>query len=244
MVSRINWLARVLLTWILSSVVFSKRIINQLKAENEQGSVIYVMKNRSLIDYIYFNLVFLREGIPLVRVANDLNAWQIRPFLKIIPAWLRGHRAFPDDSVCLRSAAQEGVPTTLFLSRPTRDEIKESDFSLPHLQTLVELQRSNPTLILRIVPKLLVWDKRPDDENPSIIDTMFGSRQRPGLLRGLIHVALNWWRSFVNFGAPVVVIGETIILSDFIAPNTDLNAHLVASELRDVLRRTLNQKNE
>ena len=234
MSERMGRLTTLLLRWLLSSVVFAQRHVDAIRDAESRGTVVYVMKSRNLVDYLYFNMAFVREGLRLVRFANGLNAWLLRPALRGIATLLRGRRGFPSEEDCLEATVDAGEPAMLFLTRPRRSETEELEFSLPHLKRLIATQRrqSRPILVL---PQLLVWEKRPERARPSILDEVFGSRHRPGFIKSVIYVFQNWWQSFLNLGAPLVRLSTQIDLRNFIQEQPDLSDEALALELRDRL---------
>ena len=46
---------------------------NRLRETSKKGTLVYVMRTRSTLDYLFFNYLFLRVGLPLARFANGIN---------------------------------------------------------------------------------------------------------------------------------------------------------------------------
>ena len=68
-----------------------------------RGSVVYVMRHRSWVDYLLVTSVLLREGLPAPVFANDLPAVWIRPLRRIVAALWEGFSQMRPRSRALRS---------------------------------------------------------------------------------------------------------------------------------------------
>lgn len=64
--------------------------IARLRRLAEQGTLVYVMRYRSLVDYFLVNYLLLREGLPLPAFANDISSVWLRRVGDIVRgAWRR-----------------------------------------------------------------------------------------------------------------------------------------------------------
>jgi hypothetical protein len=64
----------------------------QLRGLEERGSVVYVMRYASRLDYFLFNTLFRREGLRLSGFANGIRFYYYRPLLEAVRSFLRGRR--------------------------------------------------------------------------------------------------------------------------------------------------------
>jgi glycerol-3-phosphate O-acyltransferase len=90
--------------------------VEHLRQLAQQGTLIYVMRYRSALDYLLVNAVLLREGLPLARFAPGVSTVRFRPFGELI-RWLfrRGPRgAGASHAVCADLVAA-GEPVLLFM---------------------------------------------------------------------------------------------------------------------------------
>lgn len=234
-------LFRFVFATMLRSVDFAKRIITSFRDAEDRGTVVYVMRTRSIIDYLYFNLAFREHGLKLVRFANGVKTYILRGFPRSIGARLRGRRGLLSDEECLEAAVAADLPAMLFLRRPRGKEIDEIAYALPYLQRLVQLQRRRERPLI-LIPTLLIWDKRPERAHPSVFDEVFGSRHRPGLIKQVIYVLQNFWQSFLNLGEPTVQRSSEINLRDFVEHRKELSDIKLAQELRAILYDALNRE--
>ena len=58
-----------------------------------EGSLVYVMRYCSLVDYLLINHLLLREGLPLPQFANGISSLWLRPLRDVLAALWRGVRS-------------------------------------------------------------------------------------------------------------------------------------------------------
>lgn len=226
---------------MLKSVDFAKRVVDSLKDAEERGSIVYVMRTRSIIDYLYFNLAFIEYGLQRTRFANGVKTFWFRGFFRGFGAAVRGRKGLPSDVECIEAAVAADLSAMLFLRRPRGREIEEIGYALPYLERLVQLQRRMERPVF-LVPTLLIWDKRPDRAHPSVLDDVFGSRQSPTFIKKLVYVVQNFWQSFLNLGRPTVQLSSSVNLRGFIEARPDVSDSKLAQELRATLTDALNRE--
>jgi glycerol-3-phosphate O-acyltransferase len=67
--------------------------VARLRRLAEQGTLVYVMRYRSLVDYFLVNYLLLREGLPLPLFTNDISSLWLRRFREIVGGLLWGLRS-------------------------------------------------------------------------------------------------------------------------------------------------------
>ena len=68
-----------------------------------RGSVVYILRNLSFLDFLALDHLTKRHGLPRIRFANDLGLWVLEPMGK---GWLQ--RAHPADPRRRRRGADAG----------------------------------------------------------------------------------------------------------------------------------------
>jgi glycerol-3-phosphate O-acyltransferase len=191
--------------------------IDRLRELANQGVVLYVMRTSSVIDYLYFNFLYQKEGLPVARFANGIRTvfwrplWQVlRRAIALIFARLgiRRFRGYAEADF-LTSVTQAGESSMIFM-RSSRTFLK---FPTPAereslQQALVRLQQevSRP---IYLVPQIIFWHKRPKRLERSLTDILFGATDYPGKLRKLGIFLRNFNRATVHFA-------EAVPLRDFL----------------------------
>jgi glycerol-3-phosphate O-acyltransferase len=89
MLERFGPVAR-LLIWLAFPRVFVRpELVERVRQLATQGTVVYVMRYRSAIDYLLVNAVLLREGLPLARFAPGVSTVWWRPIGEMVGRLLR-----------------------------------------------------------------------------------------------------------------------------------------------------------
>src|SRR5262245_10363447 len=147
-----------------------EKSVAKLRELERRGSVVYVMRYASRLDYFLFNALFLREGLRLSRFANGIRFHYYRPLLE----WLRislGRRdaSGPErDRAFVRELAAGGQSFFLFLRTArlsslltSREQVVAQGKS--ELDLLEEVVRGvwNSDRPIQLVPLALFWRKGP-----------------------------------------------------------------------------------
>lgn len=84
MVRRFGFLPRVFARLAFRNVRLDPADIERLRRLASEGTLVYVMRYRSLVDYFLINYVLLREGLPLPRFANGISSIWLRPLRDLL----------------------------------------------------------------------------------------------------------------------------------------------------------------
>jgi glycerol-3-phosphate O-acyltransferase len=204
----------------------------QLKEAANQGTIVYVMRSQSYVNYFIYNALFLRYRLPLARFAQHLYWVPWAPFWRNVWIFFAGWigRIFgsggKDQAEIFRGLVKHQEATSFFLARPktllthlragfygARDRLRKlfgrppapggRDISL--LEEIVALQRQQKRPIF-LCPQILVWDRTPSRTTRSLGDVLFGEKEFPGTLRELYLFFRDRRQSQVRGGAPINVL--------------------------------------
>jgi glycerol-3-phosphate O-acyltransferase len=194
--------------------------VSAVREAASRGSVVYILRNLSFLDFLALDHLTKRHGLPRIRFANDLGLWVLEPMGK---GWLRAlrHKNRGEATEDLVSVIQEGGSAALFLKRPpammgraggkvgTRRAQSEGD---DLIRALFELQRRRREPIL-LVPQVFVWTKLPDRRRGSVVDAILGTREWPGKIRTTVQF-------LKNYNNVILRAGEAVDLSEFLSSAT------------------------
>ncbi len=185
-----------------------------------RGTVVYVLRNLSFVDFLALDYLTKRLGLPEIRFANDLGLWVLEPLGRGWWSTLRP-RTEAEHAARLRRAIDEGSSAALFLKRPpailepapvvrrrggsaralpTRGRTEGDAF----LRTVLEAQRGRSAPIL-LVPQVFVWTRSGDERKHNVVDALFGPREWPGKIRTVTQFLMNWRHVTLRAGNPVDV---------------------------------------
>jgi glycerol-3-phosphate O-acyltransferase len=115
---------------LLASIRVAPGAAEHIRELTQRGAVVYVMRQRSWVDYLLVTYVLQREGLPVPEFVNDLTLLWLRPLdqiarglwrrLRRTRLFARQLRAFADRDRCTR-LVEAGRPVLIFLrARPPR----------------------------------------------------------------------------------------------------------------------------
>ncbi len=234
--SRPSFLLRYTLDILFKRVNVAPRRLEELQRLAAAGIIVYAVKYRSHLDFLFFNRRYRQTGAPPPEFAFDLSLWIWQPFshlIQIISAsinyftrtrkwpnpytdnyfqWILGQRT----AGLLFLVDQVGFRQRFF--RPKEDPIRH----------LLEIQRQQDLPIF-LVPQM-VMEKDPAREDKGLLQLFFGDSENPGRLRKL---ALFFFRGT----KAVVEVAEPLNLQEVLADPA--HAGLPLEEVAQSVRREL-----
>jgi glycerol-3-phosphate O-acyltransferase len=237
--SRPGFLLRYTLDPFFNRVTVNPRHLERLRELGKQGAVVYALKYRSHLDFLFFNRRYQKLGAIAPEVAFDLNLWMWQPFshlVQVVSAAVNyfTHRRFwpkPFQDGYFLKTLQERRGTLLFLVdqvgfrqrflKPREDPIRH----------LLELQEQLDFPIF-LVPQMVLYEKVPFKERKGIWHHFFGDSENPGKLRKL-------GLCFLKARQAVVEVLEPVNLQEFLAhaPRDGRLRDLAQGIRRDLIQR-------
>jgi glycerol-3-phosphate O-acyltransferase len=197
-----------LLAWIyprfFESIEVDEAWVRAVRQAEARGTVVYVLRNLSFVDFLALDYLTKRHALPQVRFANDLGLWILEPMGR---GWLNALRPrTPEgDAADLERAVSTGGSAALFLKRPPmplqgrgRGRIEGDHL----LRALLDRQRRSDRSIL-LVPQVFVWSRSAGQRGSSAIDAVFGPAQWPGQVRSIAQFLANFRHATLRAGEPV-----------------------------------------
>jgi glycerol-3-phosphate O-acyltransferase len=208
--SRPGFLLRYTLDPFFKRVTVNPRHLERLQELSRQGAVVYALKYRSHLDFLFFNRRYQKLGVVAPEVAFDLNLWMWQPLshlIQIVSAavnYFTRRRSWPNpfqDGYFLRTI-QEKRGSLLFLVdqvgfrqrflKPREDPIRH----------LLEIQAQVDFPIF-LVPQMVMYEKIPFREYKGLWQLFFGDSEKPGKLRKLGLCLLKAKGAVVELVEPV-----------------------------------------
>lgn len=207
-----------------------------LKGLSNQGTLVYVMKNRGQLEYSFFNHYFLKEGIPLANFANGCRTLFWRPFAEIFKAGLarldnyyqNGLLEDPLQSGYLEDLVAGGRSALLNLKVSREFIFGASEDPLEFITPLIlAAQKSSRPIFL--MTQQFLYDRHPEKSKKSLIDLIFGEKSNPGMFRKLILFMMSYRkRASVKFG-------EAFDLKKFVEERRGTDNRELAGQLKNIL---------
>jgi glycerol-3-phosphate O-acyltransferase len=190
------------------------KTVASLRELERQGSVVYVMRYASRLDYFLFNTLFLREGLRLSDCANGLHFYYYRPLYEAL-ATLQGRLSgrLRADHAAQRAHAREiavqGGSQFLFLRtarlggwlRGRRAAVEAGRQELDCLDEIVRAAWSSGRPV-HLVPLALFWRKGPRAER-RFLNLAYGAQTRPSDLAKVTSFLTTYRGLHVKVGEPI-----------------------------------------
>ncbi|MCG3173359.1 MAG: Glycerol-3-phosphate acyltransferase [Myxococcota bacterium] len=190
---------------LFSRVRFPVETRDRIRALAREGTVIYVMRSRSFISYLYFNYACLMFGLPLARFVNGVRTTLFMPVSKVgeyQKKKVRGFTGTPfEEETRLQFLTELGESSLLFL-RGDHEPQAEGAYQAQYIKALVALQRKHDKPIF-LFPQMLIFDREPASQEKSLLDILLGSRDNPSAIRMLLIFLRRHREAFVKAGEPV-----------------------------------------
>ncbi len=219
MLLEFNLLHRLFFRKLLSRIRISPEDIQKIKTATASGEpIIYMMRNWGQIEYNFFNLLLIRQGLPLAHHANLIRmyAWIPFPLLwrKIIARLDRYYIqeiSGAEKPSPVQSALQAGKPLFLFLNLPSIFDEKEE---LPHdpIPSLLKTVQALQNQPVQLIPLTFVYDRKPGKEAKTMVDVLFGEKENPGFLRKTVLFFRHAYKRALT------QVGDPLSLKEFLAP--------------------------
>lgn len=234
---------RAIIRLLFAHVLFEKRNLDNLRDMASKGRMVYIMRSRSLLDYMYFNWALLEHDLPLSRFANDVSMMWARGIWRGIAAWFKRPSNAPDE-VKFEALLADGKATFIFLERPRNRPEDNLEYSQKFLFRLVRQQRADLDEPIYVVPMLLLWERRPDPRHVSFLDDIFGTVHTPGFFRKAWGYAQTLWQSFFNLGQPMVQVSTAIDVRELLREYPNAGSADTSDILRERLLESLQRERQ
>lgn len=221
-VIRFNFLVERICRRLFASIRIAPSAVEHVRELAARGSLIYVMRQRSWVDFLLVAFVCKREGLPVPAFVNDLPLFWARPLPDMLAAvwrWLkrtrlfgRELRALADRSRCQRLVAA-GHPVLLFLrgrtpgvgGRLRRQRALRARTGPDYLREIVHHQWTSSDAEVSLVPIAVLRGRGMRRKESRLATLVYSLREMPGEIRRLISLLWNLNDTSLSIGVEVGV---------------------------------------
>jgi glycerol-3-phosphate O-acyltransferase len=211
------------------------RWVEAVRSAALRGTVVYMMRSLSVVDFLCLDYLTKRFELPLLRFVNDLGLWIWGPFGRIRPR--RGESRAASEQAALAKKLKQHQSALLFLRRPPgigtvsrKGELIEADLVL----TLIAAQRQSERPIL-LVPQTFIWGKIAGQQQRRPWDFLLGPMEWPGRVRSI-------FRFLLHYRDAVLRSGEPFDLKAFLTANPTLTDAEAADQVRYAVTRRMERE--
>jgi glycerol-3-phosphate O-acyltransferase len=203
-----------LVSWLLdrffTGIVMDREHTNILRTLPQDAILVYSIKFKSYFDFLFYHSRYQKEKLPVPELAFGYRFWLLQPVSRILRCclahldWWVTHRGVlnPYAAGYWESELNAGRAALLPLIEKHGFYRRFVKAKPDPLLFLIELQQRTSRPVF-IVPHLVFFSKSPAPAIPRLRDFIFGSEQRPGLIRRLLILFRQPGKVFAEISMPV-----------------------------------------
>ncbi len=234
---RIGFIVNGFLKLFYSGVNLHPEQIKALKLLPEDAIIVYIHKNKSYFEWLFYFTRFKQEKLKIPVIGFDYRLFIWQPLMRIVRILVSNIDYFlrhfklpsPYDSGYIHKELADGSSALISLLEDNGLYQRFVKAKRDPIQHLVEIQQKTEKPII-LVPLVMFFSKFPDRSTSSLIDMLFGTEINPGRIRRLIAL-------FKNPGKIFVEVSEPLNLKVFL--NQPANHEKTSQDISLVLRKQL-----
>ncbi|MBN2524935.1 MAG: 1-acyl-sn-glycerol-3-phosphate acyltransferase [Deltaproteobacteria bacterium] len=180
----INWWIAILEIILVRYVRVSDQWLETVRATASQGAIVYILRNRNLIDFLCLRGICKRYSLPPVGFVSGL------PLLSFMPLWKIVLSIFVSKGKNRQlkrwiQTLQSGGSGVVFLRRPAlRNALGNRPTEVDGIELAVRAQAALSTPVIAM-PTVFLWGEAPMKRIRSNWSYLFGTAEYPRLLRSI-----------------------------------------------------------
>ena len=239
--SSYGFLFRAFFERFFSPIQLSPSQENQLQSLARKGHIVYVMESASVLHFLFMNFWCLKLQLPLATYGNGIPVFSFfQPLGKIFRFTFRKLQALfgirkeplrePFDRFFERSFTERrGLVLFLRHSRLFRKKAHIEPREM--IESLLQVQSRFPDPIF-LAPLGILWGRRPEKVQKSVLDILLGRKESPGFMRQLLMLTRYSRQS-------VATMGQVFNIREFQRENAHVEHELLVKKIWWALHREL-----
>jgi glycerol-3-phosphate O-acyltransferase len=180
----INWWFALIEAILIRYVKVSDHWLNTVRQASESGSVIFILRNRNIIDFLCLRGICRRYNLPPVGFVSGLSPLSFMPVWKILLS-LFGSRRKNRQLTRWIHTLKRGGSGLVFLRRPAlRNALGNRPTETNGIELAINAQKNLDVPVIAI-PTVFLWGEAPMKRTRSNWSYIFGTSEYPRLLRSI-----------------------------------------------------------
>ena len=241
MLTKWNLLYRLLLPRFFKRVSTDQEAIEEIKELAAGSTIVYVAKRIGHLECTYFNQLFQKEDLPLVKFNNAVTLKRWMPWKLYWNTLLWQQSEISRFSQTYNPLYEDQLPkmvaegASILIQIPRSELLDDSLFLTGSIKPITDLilagrQSEKPVLI---IPLEFIWSRHPERQKKTIVDILFGEKESPGIIRKTVL----FWRNYKTQAH--AAFGKPIDLKEFIQSGNGSSDNEIATKLRNDLLKSL-----
>ncbi|HYV67501.1 MAG TPA: 1-acyl-sn-glycerol-3-phosphate acyltransferase [Myxococcales bacterium] len=210
MLERFGVLGRLLIHFLFRGVELRAGAGEHLQQLAQQGTIVYVMRYRSLLDYLLVNAVLLRERLPLARFAPGVSTVWFRPLREVLVWFFRQRRrARASAHAACAALVAHGEPVLLFMRSQAvagrrRRELAAARLGSEYLHELLRTSQIVQQPVF-LVPVAIFRGKGFRRKESRLATLLYSVQDAPGEAKRLFNYLWNVEETQLTLGREIVL---------------------------------------
>ncbi|MCK5163370.1 MAG: 1-acyl-sn-glycerol-3-phosphate acyltransferase [Desulfobacula sp.] len=228
---------------LINKLNFDDHNIEKIKNIDNDSIVVYASKNKRIIDFLYYHTKLKSLNLPYPQIGFDFRFFFLLPVKRLFQIFLC-HMDYFFHHYYFQDAYTTGYATKELLNGRAGFVclIEEEDFykrfikSTPDpLFLLIELQKGIEKPVM-IIPEDIIYVTKPMRKNPTLADILFGTHEKPGLIKRFFTILRRPEKIRVELATPVN-LKEFISRPEIEQLDSEFQSHRLRKYLVDILNR-------
>ena len=228
---------------LINKLNFDTHNIEKIKNINTDSIVVYASKNKRILDFLYYHTKLKGLDLPFPQIGFDFRFFFLLPVKRLFQIFFC-HLDYFLHHFSLKDPYTTGYPTKELLNGKAGfvSLIEEEDFykrfikSTPDpLFLLIQLQKSIDKPVI-IIPENIIYVTKPMRKVPTLTDILFGTHEKPGLIKRFYIILRHPEKIRVELANPVN-LKNFISRPDIEQLDSEFQAHRLRSHLVEILNR-------
>ena len=214
MPTKLSWLSRICFKWLYARVIHEPTQVKDILSIPSNEPILYLMNGESQIDFLYLTDLCLKTGMPLAYLSNGSSKRKYGTHAARLKAFFgrKNKNIALDDFI---DAVKTHKSALLFLNQYGLHERDKKQFTESVLDKLLEMTRApNEPLRIHLVPVGIVWERRSENSNHTILADIYGTPTRPSSIRRFLSATPGLLQIFFKIGQPQCLIHHEILSLD------------------------------
>jgi glycerol-3-phosphate O-acyltransferase len=238
-----SYIIKKIITRLVKKLSLDDHNLDKIKNIQQESIVVFASKHKRVFDFLYFHTKLKALDLPFPELGFDFRFFFLLPVKRACRVLLSHLDYF------LHHFHIKDVYTSGFAQKELQNKragfvslIAEDDFYKRFIKStpdplfhLIELQKQTDTCVV-IVPEDIIYVTKPMHKNPSLTDILFGTHEKPGLLKR-IYTLIRYPEKIRVAVATPVNLKEFINRAEIDCLDAEFQAHRLRSHLVDILNR-------
>ena len=238
-----SYIIRKIIERLTKKVPIDDHNLSKIKSIPSDSIVVFTCKNKRVFDFLYFHTLLKSRDLPYPEFGFDLRFFFLLPVKRVCRIFLSHLDHF------IRHLQIKDIYETGYTRRTLMDNtagfvclIEEEDFYRRFIKAtpdplfhLIELQKKTDRSVM-IVPEDIIYITKPMHKDPGLADILFGTHEKPGLIKRVFTLLKNPEKIRVEVARPVD-LKAFINRPEIECLDSEFQTHRLRSHLVDILNR-------